>query len=132
MKALSVRQPWAHLIITGIKDIENRTWRTTYRGPILIHAGKTFDADAYDWVRSEMCVQLPPPCEIPRGGIVGCAWILGCTHAHPSPWFTGPWGWVLDPSRAELLPFAPCPGRLGLFEASEVEPSGNGYQMQLC
>src|SRR6516165_9385512 len=38
MKALSVRQPFAHLIVTGIKRIENRFWATPYRGPLLIHA----------------------------------------------------------------------------------------------
>ena len=38
MKALSVRQPWAHLIVTGIKRVENRFWETPYRGPLLIHA----------------------------------------------------------------------------------------------
>ena len=39
MKAISIKQPWASLIAYGIKDIENRTWRTNYRGRVLIHAG---------------------------------------------------------------------------------------------
>ena len=38
MRVLSVRQPWASLLVRGVKDIENRTWSTTYRGPVLIHA----------------------------------------------------------------------------------------------
>ncbi|WP_245839042.1 ASCH domain-containing protein [Yersinia kristensenii] len=38
MKALSIRQPWAWLIVNGYKDIENRTWNTKCRGPVLIHA----------------------------------------------------------------------------------------------
>ncbi len=38
MKALSIKQPWASLIAHGIKDIENRTWATKYRGTIYIHA----------------------------------------------------------------------------------------------
>ena len=38
MKALSIKQPWASLIAHGIKDIENRTWRTHFRGKIYIHA----------------------------------------------------------------------------------------------
>ena len=38
MKALSVRQPWAWCIVSGFKSVENRTWTTKYRGPILIHA----------------------------------------------------------------------------------------------
>src|SRR5436189_5084024 len=39
MKALSVRQPWAWLIVNGYKDIENRDWATKRRGRIWIHAG---------------------------------------------------------------------------------------------
>lgn len=35
MKALTIKQPWASLIVHGIKDIENRTWRTDYRGPVI-------------------------------------------------------------------------------------------------
>ena len=38
MKALSIRQPWAWLILHGGKDIENRTWATKLRGRVLIHA----------------------------------------------------------------------------------------------
>jgi ASCH domain len=35
MKVIVIRQPWAWLIVNGIKDIENRSWRTRYRGPLL-------------------------------------------------------------------------------------------------
>lgn len=38
MKTLTIKQPWASLIAHGVKDIENRTWKTKYRGKILIHA----------------------------------------------------------------------------------------------
>lgn len=44
MKALSVRQPWASMIAQGHKTIEWRSWRTNYRGPLLICSGKTPDA----------------------------------------------------------------------------------------
>ena len=37
MKAISIRQPWAWLIVHGYQDVENRTWSTKHRGPILIH-----------------------------------------------------------------------------------------------
>lgn len=39
IKALTIRQPWAHAIFHLGKDVENRSWRTRYRGPLLIHAG---------------------------------------------------------------------------------------------
>jgi len=40
MKALSLPQPWAMLVIMGVKEIEKRSWSTAYRGPMLIHASK--------------------------------------------------------------------------------------------
>jgi len=40
MKAITLRQPWATLVAIGAKEIETRSWRTSYRGPIAIHAGK--------------------------------------------------------------------------------------------
>jgi hypothetical protein len=48
MKALTIRPPWPGLIRVGIKDIETRTWKTSYRGPLLIHAGKKIDKSAVE------------------------------------------------------------------------------------
>ena len=45
--ALSIRQPWAWLIVNGYKDIENRDWKTHYRGRFYVHAGKQFDKAGY-------------------------------------------------------------------------------------
>jgi hypothetical protein len=41
MKALTICQPYAHLIVRGEKRVENRTWPTRYTGPLAIHAGKS-------------------------------------------------------------------------------------------
>ncbi len=46
MKALSIKQPWAHYIASGQKTIETRTWETKYRGPLLICAGASLDFGA--------------------------------------------------------------------------------------
>lgn len=43
MKALTIKEPWASLIINGYKGYEFRTWKTNYRGKILIHAGMSLD-----------------------------------------------------------------------------------------
>lgn len=43
MKALTIKEPWATLIIEGYKEYEFRSWKTNYRGKILIHAGKSID-----------------------------------------------------------------------------------------
>lgn len=45
MRVLTLRQPWASLIALGHKKIETRSWRTDYRGPLLIHAAKTFSSE---------------------------------------------------------------------------------------
>ena len=46
MKALSVRQPWAWAVARGHKDVENRSWTTAHRGPLLLHASMRVDLDA--------------------------------------------------------------------------------------
>lgn len=117
MKALSIRQPWAWLIVMGHKDIENRTWPTSFRGEFLIHAGKAFDHAGYQWVMSEMGVALPEPARFERGGIVGSAEITDCVTQHDSRWFSGPFGFVIINGRARR--FRPLSGKLGFFE---VEP----------
>lgn len=113
MRALSIRQPWAWLIAFGHKPVENRTWSTSFRGPLLIHAGKKIDNEGWLWVRENFPeIALPERFEV--GGIVGRATLTDCVEEHASPWFFGPFGFVLH--HAEPLPFMPCRGRLGLFE----------------
>lgn len=51
MKAITIKQPWASLIAHGIKDIENRTWRTNNCGRILIHAPASYSRNLkIDWI----------------------------------------------------------------------------------
>lgn len=121
MKAISIRQPWAWLIVNGFKNIENRTWQTKYRGPILIHAGLTVDREAETDFRVECRRRkIPFPKELEKGGIVGRVEIVDCiTHSH-SRWFEGPCGFILR--RAKPLPFFACRGKLGIFEVDYPEP----------
>ncbi len=114
MRALSIRQPWAWLIVHGRKNIENRTWPTSFRGRFLVHAALIFDHEGYQWVRSEMGVSMPEPACFERGGIVGAADLLDCVSQHESPWFSGPYGFVV--ANARVLPFRRFRGRLGFFE----------------
>ncbi len=48
MKVITIKQPWATLIQEGLKEYEFRSWKTNYRGPILIHAGKGIDKKAME------------------------------------------------------------------------------------
>jgi ASCH domain len=132
-KALSVRQPWAFLIVNGWKPVENRGRRTNIRGRILIHAALKFDHEGEEWVRATFpAIPLPgvsgrwSKSDWQLGGIVGEAEITGCITRghmfmdsaayawhHASPWFIGPFGYVL--ANARRLPFIPCRGMLGFF-----------------
>ena len=123
MKALSVRQPWAWLIVNGHKDIENRNWPTKFRGPILIHASKFMTAESYCDC-AEFLAQIGKvvpnfpsfrKLQSQLGGIVGQAEIIGCVPASSSPWFVGEFGFVLR--NQKVLPFQPCKGKLGFFRA---------------
>lgn len=116
MKALSIRQPWAWLIIHGGKDIENRLWHTAVRGPVLIHAStkmtKEEYAAAYE-VALQNNVELPAFDDLERGGIVGMATITACVTQSASPWFFGPHGFVL--AKPKPLKFHECKGALNFF-----------------
>lgn len=117
MKALSIRQPWAWLIVNGHKPVENRTWRTKVRGRIAIHASAKMTR--LDWMTAGFLCQkagiyLPPPEDLPTGGIVGYATVADCVDDHPSLWFTGPHAFVME--QANPSPLIPCKGKLGFFE----------------
>jgi hypothetical protein len=114
MKALAIRQPWATLIARGYKDIENRTWRTSFRGRFLVHASLKFDHEGYAWVQSEIGLSLPAPSSYPRGGIIGSVELVDVVEESASPWFMGPHGFML--SEARQHEFYPMKGMLGFFE----------------
>lgn len=124
MKALSILQPWAWLIVHGHKDVENRRWSTAWRGEFLVHAGKRWgpeQRDDYLWVLDNTDVGLDMPAMHDfetepgyRGGIVGLARIVDCVDHSTSPWFNGPYGFVLKDARP--TDFVPWKGRLGWFD----------------
>ena len=113
--ALSVRQPWAWLIVNGFKDIENRTWPAAFRGPVLIHAGKKYGrAEKEDaaMVTEKFGIELPESFEL--GGIMGGVELVDCVERSESRWhIAGCFGFVLR--NAVRLPFMPMVGRLGFF-----------------
>lgn len=111
MKALTVRQPWAWAIIYGGKDIENRTWTTTFRGTLAIHAGGNLDP-----VKEFPPGVAPPVIErLARAAIIGVVEIVDIVECSDSVWFEGPFGWVLRNPRP-LREAIPCRGHLGLWD----------------
>ena len=139
MKALSIRQPWAWLICAGYKDIENRNWRIgrkpalggTYQDRglqmpqrIYVHAGKSdseltkevadfifarLDENQRDRYYREDCSE--------RGAIIGEVTITACVKESASPWFEGPYGFVLSDPVLYKKPI-PYRGQLGFFEVA--------------
>jgi hypothetical protein len=126
MRALSIRQPWAWLILNAGKDIENRDWRPRnpalrFRGTCLIHTGialQPISDELRAWVSQTSGVDLPRSDELLRGGIVGQVDIIDVVGASSSPWFEGPCGLVL--ANPKPLSFFACRGRLGFFEISQL------------
>jgi hypothetical protein len=122
MKALSIQQPWAWLIVNGYKDVENRDWPTNVRGRILIHAGKKFDEASYTSLLGRAELHLPHRAAFERGGIVGEATIIGCVEESDSEWFVGYYGFVL--TGAKPLPFRAVRGQLGFFDVPAGDAPG--------
>lgn len=122
LKALSIRQPWTWAILNAGKDVENRPWKTKGRGRVCLHASKSA-------VRTDLAgfheflivagnpligLEVPHDTTFQRGGIVGVCEITDCVTSYDSPWFAGPYGFVLvNPAPVE---FIPCNGALGFFE----------------
>ena len=135
MKALSIKQPWAWLIIHGGKGIENRTWHTKFRGRFLVHASKGMTrkgyAEAYQFFLESGAGQ--PPFDFPsfedlqRGGIIGSVELVDSVETVEetfySPWYMGQKGFVLrDPKPMTFIPYR---GRLQFFEVpNDLLPQG--------
>lgn len=114
MKIISIRQPWASLIIHHGKNIENRTWPTRYRGPLLIHASQRKDDITPKDILDRYGVRVSTH-NFPTGGIIGIVDLVDCVADHPSRWFEGEYGFVLKNPRQ--LRFQAWSGQLGIFEA---------------
>lgn len=132
MKALSLRQPFAGLIIAGAKTIETRKWRTSYRGPLLICSSQR----DYGWraclnyepLRGGLWVQRCHDCDLCRrvgiganGLAVGIVDVVGCRRmtiedeaAACCSWYSSAWSWILK-NPQKIDPF-PVKGRLRLFD----------------
>lgn len=113
IRCLSVRQPWASLIFRprNRKDIENRSWLTHYRGPLLIHASRRVDRNAFEEFGLD-------PDSLPTGVILGAVTVADCKPPEEpcrSKWAEpGLYHWLLtDPQPfRQAIPYA---GRVSLF-----------------
>lgn len=147
MKTLTIKQPWASLIANGYKDIENRTWRTHFRGRIYIHASAQYAC--------KDCADILTPTQfasINWGLLDGSFWnasaiigevdIVDCVINHPSDWAeqmtyhicpeTGikilckgqkyVWNWVLANPVLYKEPILNVKGKLSFWEFNKDTP----------
>lgn len=139
MKALSIHQPWAELIVAHARElplpftpkrVENRRWATEYRGPLLIHATKSRRL-----LGPGTLATLP---KIAFGAIVGVADLVDCVPfrnrvsvsgcevtaqgkwdwLESDPYADGPWCWILENARRFATPIPYC-GRQRLFDVPD-------------
>lgn len=127
MRAISLWQPWAWAILYADKDVENRTWQTPYRGPLLLHAAKRKPTKAemlrfsdllffiYDDDREKAARLIVEATRARRGGIVGRVDVVGCRWGVESPWaFEDQYQWIVK--NPTPLPFKAVKGERGFFE----------------
>ena len=155
-KVLSVRQPFASLLVSGVKDVENRSRRTNFRGTVLIHAS----ARMHDVVEKlSGYLQNGSPligiekdimsCANIADGfnmfscIIGSVDIVDCVQNHPSRWAEeGQWHWVCANARMFDHPIRNVKGKLGIWEwegeinnqneEQKWQRSRNRYRPTLC
>ena len=124
--ALSLKQPWAALVVAGRKAIEVRRWATAVRGRVFIHAAKVPDDRPDAW--AHVPDDLKPLAQL-GGGLIGAADLTGCIlyrtaggfaadaakHLNPTDWFEPPrmYGFVFR--GGEPVPFVPCRGYVRFF-----------------
>ena len=77
MKVLTIKQPWATLIMQGNKRFKFRSWQTKYRGELLIHAGKGIDKETMKRLAKYI------PKDMPTGKILGKVTVVDCVKMSP-------------------------------------------------
>ncbi len=143
MKVLTLWEPWATLLVHGVKIFETRSWETSFRGPLLIHAAKRWEDDQEELCSVPVfrdaiaeCDPLwwcaPPPEN--RGCIIGLVDLIGCRRITPrevqsmaslltidalreselGDWTGGRYAWQFSRTRTVLVPI-PARGRQRLW-----------------
>ena len=125
LMALTICQPWATAIACGVKRIDTRSWQTSHRGPLAIHAGLAYSPALLGDIL-DLVPELPPG-PYPRGVVVAVCTLAAVAPMPEAPddlerrlgWF-GPrrYGWSLEDVRALPRPVT-ARGSLGLWRVAE-------------
>lgn len=131
MKAITIKQPWASLICEGIKNVENRKWKTNFRGRVLVHAALkdfNFNGQIISEYQREFIKAVKKPYV--TGAIIGSVEIIDCIKSSNSP--HREWGnmycyhWVL--ANPILFPEPiPAKGRLSFWDYPNIIAESEEY-----
>lgn len=132
--ALSLTRPWTELVVSGVKDVENRSWATSHRGPLIVHGAKSWDDGAQrlldelggDGMLTPEQHAAVNGCAMHRDAPTGYLGVVELVSVHKagdllcqecSPWaFDGSWHWQL--AHALRFPAAIAGGgQLGMWAA---------------
>jgi hypothetical protein len=131
--ALSLKQPWATLLVAGRKSIEVRRWPTARRGRILIHAARVPDSRPEGWAL--ISADLLDTARL-NGGIVGVGELTGCIayrsleafaadqprHLNEPAWYEDPVLYGFSFTSLAILPLRPYPGWMRFFPVESQLP----------
>ena len=132
--ALSIKQPWATLVVHGLKTVEVRRWPTARRGRILIHAARVPDERPQGW--AHLSRELEPLAR-QLGGIVGAVELADCVsyrnadaflrerdrHLNEANWYVPPVLYGFRFQSPEIIPFRPYSGWMRFFPVEWDEPA---------
>jgi len=118
MKTLSIKDPWAWLICSNIKDVENRSWKTNYRGRIYVHVPAKPDIRYYyalPHLYDKYEIMIPNSRKY--SAIIGEVTIIDCIKDSDSIWAQDKcWHWLLKDAVGYDEPILNIKGKLGLWE----------------
>ncbi|WP_200819447.1 DNA N-6-adenine-methyltransferase [Tolypothrix sp. NIES-4075] len=127
LKAISLWQPWASLIPLGLKHYETRSWKTNYRGKLLICSTAVNSKQHKEYLKICDQLQLPPWSDFPHGCAIALCDLVDCIEMTQSfiaqqsateilcgDWQVGRYAWKLENIHALTEPFA-VKGKQGLF-----------------
>jgi hypothetical protein len=126
LKAVTIRQPFATLVMAGVKRCENRTWPVRHRGLLIVHAAAA-PPSGRDWPDvlppglDAGRLDLPPFRSLPLGAVLGAVDLFACLPHEDlaaewaaDPFARGPFCWLLRDPRPLAAPVV-CRGGLGLW-----------------
>lgn len=127
MLTITINQPWAEFVIAGLKPVENRAWKSSYQGVLLIHASRTWDDEWEGKISRHKTLEIAKRYlanrkvrrfgtdNIPTKAIIGAVVMTGCDQTRNNPWCM-PGMWYHRYTLATRLTSETMRGRQKLFD----------------